>query len=498
MKKVFAAILFLCASASAQVVVGNGYVAYVYSAPSGLCGRNAQMEVVVGLGTIYTCQSGTWTQEGGGGTGISNPGTNGIVSCTGTNCSTSSASTALPNGTTATTQPQLDGSGNVATTLYTDTAVSNAVAGVNPAVAVLAASTANLTGTYTQVGGGIGDTFTVTATGPFSLDGIAINTIGQRVLLKNQSTAAQNGIYTATVVGASLVSPVFTRAVDYDTPSDVNNTGAIPVQSGTVNTTTSWLLTSQVTSIGSGGSSLTYTQFSYNPATLVTSITGDGVIFNNSASTGAVPLTQAPIAAGAVLMNNTASSAAPTAVTMGCTSGCAYFVTLENTATPLLAGAVVATANNVYVSRFWNSTQKLLGATGCVQVTTLDSGGTVDVGIYSLSGTTLTRQWHTGPLSTTTATQVCGTSLSTFTMLAGTNYYLAYCASNTTSIISEMYPGGPANASTKMLSGTSAPANTFGINSTDVCSSGALLSTMSSTNITNNSTMHVPMVGIFN
>jgi len=171
------------------------------------------------------------------------------------------------------TQATGNSSTNAASTAFVTTAVNNAIAGVNPAVAVLAASTANVTGTYTQVGGGIGDTFTVTATGAYTLDGIAINTIGQRILLKNQSTASQNGVYTATVIGASLVSPVFTRALDYDTPSDVNNTGAIPVQSGTVNTTTSWLLSSQVTSIGSGGSSLIYAQFSVNPASIVQTAT---------------------------------------------------------------------------------------------------------------------------------------------------------------------------------------------------------------------------------
>ena len=194
------------------------------------------------------------------------------------------AAGALANGMTATTQSQLDGSTKLATTLYTDTAVSNAVAGVNPAVAVLAASTATITGTYAQVGGGVGDTFTVTATGAFTLDGIAINTIGQRVLLKNQTSANQNGIYTATIVGTTGVSAVFTRALDYDMPSDVNNTGSIPVQSGTVNTTTSWLLTSQVTSIGSSGSSLTYAQFSLAPSTIVTSAAS---LTNNALMTGA-------------------------------------------------------------------------------------------------------------------------------------------------------------------------------------------------------------------
>ena len=197
------------------------------------------------------------------------------------------------------TQTQLDGSTKAASTLYVDTAVSNAVAGVNPAVAVLAASTANVVGTYSNGVAGIGATFTVTATGTFTLDGIAINTIGQRVLLKDQSTGFQNGMYTVTIPGSVGVSPIFTRALDYDTPSDINSTGAIPVQSGTVNTTTSWLLTSAVTTVGTDA--LTYVKFSVVPSSLVlnnqanTYSTGDQNF--TSATNMELPNTQAGAAA---------------------------------------------------------------------------------------------------------------------------------------------------------------------------------------------------------
>src|SRR5258706_9432009 len=47
-------------------------------------------------------------------------------------------------------------------------------------------------------------------------------------------------------------------------PSDINSTGAIPVQSGTANQGSSWLLTSTVATVGTDA--LTYTRFSY-PAT---------------------------------------------------------------------------------------------------------------------------------------------------------------------------------------------------------------------------------------
>jgi hypothetical protein len=63
----FVSLLFISSPVLAQVVVGNGYVQYVWTAPSGSCGQNAQASFVVGLGTLYTCQSGTWTQISGGG-----------------------------------------------------------------------------------------------------------------------------------------------------------------------------------------------------------------------------------------------------------------------------------------------------------------------------------------------------------------------------------------------------------------------------------------------
>jgi trimeric autotransporter adhesin len=263
---------------------------FVTSDPAGSCTNGQAIRWNATSGNLFACKGGTWTNiatgSGGGpgtvtsvasGTGL----TGGPITTTGTlsivnplNQNTSgtaanlSGTPTLPNGVTVTTQSQNDNSTKAASTAYTDLAVANAIAGVNPAIAVLAASTATLTGTYSNGVAGIGATFTVTATGTFTLDGVAINTIGQRVLLKNQTSGFQNGMYTATIVGAVAVSPVFTRVLDYDTPFDINSTGAIPVQSGTVNTTTSWLLTSSITTVGTDA--LTYVQFSVSPSAPIT------------------------------------------------------------------------------------------------------------------------------------------------------------------------------------------------------------------------------------
>ena len=109
----------------------------------------------------------------------------------------------------------------------------------------------------------VGNVLTITATGAISIDG-STPTINSRVLLKDQSTASQNGVYNVTTVGTTGVSPVLTRAADYNTAADVNAGGLIPVISGTVNATTSWLQTATVTTINVD--SLVFAEWTANPA----------------------------------------------------------------------------------------------------------------------------------------------------------------------------------------------------------------------------------------
>lgn len=180
-----------------------------------------------------------------------------------------SGTPALPNGTTATTQSAGDSSGKLATDNFVTTAVNNAIAGVNPAVAVQAATAAVLqdTPTYNNGASGIGAFITAGVTNTtLVVDGYTPS-VGDRLLIKAQGSAFQNGIYTMTTLGSLAVAWVITRALDYDQPSDMNNTGAIPVVNGTVNAQTSWVQTSTVTTVGTDA--VTFTQFSLNPTTLV-------------------------------------------------------------------------------------------------------------------------------------------------------------------------------------------------------------------------------------
>lgn len=193
------------------------------------------------------------------------------------------SSVALSGNPTTTTQTSTDNSTKIATTAYVTTGISNAVSGINPAVAVQVATIANVSGyTYNNGVSGIGATLTQNSAAVVTIDGY-IPTLNDRVLFKNQSTSANNGVYVITTLGTGIIPAVFTRATDYNQPSDINNTGAIPVVNGTVNALTSWLLTAKVTTIGTD--SLTYSQFSYSPTSVIPPNLGGTGIANNSSST---------------------------------------------------------------------------------------------------------------------------------------------------------------------------------------------------------------------
>jgi hypothetical protein len=118
----------------------------------------------------------------------------------------------------ATAVPTADG--HLANKLYVD----NAAAGTTFVAGCVAATTAN-----------------ITLSAPQTIDGIAV-VAGNRVLVKNQTTTTQNGIY---VVAAGA----WTRATDYDVAAEVNKTSVF-VSSGTVNAATAWAQTATITTVG--------------------------------------------------------------------------------------------------------------------------------------------------------------------------------------------------------------------------------------------------------
>lgn len=128
--------------------------------------------------------------------------------------------------------------------------VDSVAGGFNFIAETFAASTTAFTVTYNNGAAGVGATLTnagVQTT--FTVDGV-MPTVAQRVLIKDQASTFQNGIYVVTNVGSGATNWVLTRATDYDEPSEINPGDLVPVSSGTVNAGTSWLQTATVTTIG--------------------------------------------------------------------------------------------------------------------------------------------------------------------------------------------------------------------------------------------------------
>lgn len=152
----------------------------------------------------------------------------------------------------------------LATKQYVDNTVAT-VANTTYHTSVTSATTAALTATYSNGTGGVGATLTnAGAQAAFSIDSYS-PTATSRVLIKDQASALQNGIYTVTTVGTGSTNWVLTRSSDFDVPGTGPNfiqTGAaVYVSSGTINGATSWLMNTTGT-ITVGSTALDWTQIS--------------------------------------------------------------------------------------------------------------------------------------------------------------------------------------------------------------------------------------------
>jgi hypothetical protein len=179
-----------------------------------------------------------------------------------------------------------------ATKAYVDNATSN---GFHVHTPVLVATTGNLTATYNQPGGaGVGVGATLTNSGTqvaLSIDGVAMAT-NNRVLVWQQTSGLQNGIYVVTTVGSGSTNWVLTRSADADTSSegDPNSIGGgdyFFVDSGATLGYHSYICVNTST-ITFGTTSIDFNEFSSVPAyTGGTNITVDGQVINVSGTIAA-------------------------------------------------------------------------------------------------------------------------------------------------------------------------------------------------------------------
>jgi len=174
-------------------------------------------------------------------------------------------STLTPAGLTSVTvtqNPTLDL--QLATKAYVDAAVSN----VNYHEPVEVASTVAYTVTYNNGASGVGATLTnAGAQTALVVDGVTMTatdvTNATRILIKNQASGAQNGVYVLTNQGSASTNWSMVRSTDMDTTgAGSNNVGpgdTFYVIAGTSQATTTWVQTTK-NPITIGTTALVFTQ----------------------------------------------------------------------------------------------------------------------------------------------------------------------------------------------------------------------------------------------
>jgi len=158
-------------------------------------------------------------------------------------------------------QPQ-----DVATKAYVDNFATTGIAFHTPVVAATTTTLASATGgtiTYTQPNGvanGIGAL--LTTTGSFNLiDTANVQTVGTRILVKNEGNAVFNGIYTW-ANATNIVRSTDADTYGPDSTTDLSVNDYFFVSSGNVNSGSAYIVNAPTGTITFGTSNITFAQFS--------------------------------------------------------------------------------------------------------------------------------------------------------------------------------------------------------------------------------------------
>jgi len=103
-------------------------------------------------------------------------------------------------------------------------------------------TTADLVATYNNGTLGVGATLTADINGALSLDDVAPS-VADRVLVKDQTDATENGIYVVTTVGDGSTDFVLTRATPEDQPAELSGGAFVFVEEGTSNANNGYTFT---------------------------------------------------------------------------------------------------------------------------------------------------------------------------------------------------------------------------------------------------------------
>jgi hypothetical protein len=239
-------------------------------------------------GTLPVANGGT------GATSAATARTNLSAAASGAN--TDITSIALTTGTISTAPT---GGTDIVNKTYADSIASGINFHQSVRLATVAALPAN---TYNNGTSGVGATLTANANGALSIDGVAV-VATNRVLIKNEATQANNGVYTVTQVGDGSTPYILTRATDFDSAGSgvdqIDQGDFFLVNAGSTLANTSWVQQTPLP-ITVGTTAIVFTQFgapiTYSAGTglslagTVFSITNTGVTATTYGSASSVPV----------------------------------------------------------------------------------------------------------------------------------------------------------------------------------------------------------------
>jgi len=231
------------------------------------------------------------------------------------------------------------GAQDAATRAYVD----QVSAGLIVKESVLAATVSGIAGTYL---GSPNFTLTVTGTGVPDIDGLSITDSGTSVLIKNQASGVQNGIYTLTTPASSGVSAIFTRRADSNSDAEVVAGTFTFVASGSTNSGKQFVQTSPTPTLDA--TALVYTIL--NDTTIANGSVGNEKLADmpalsiKGAVTSGVPQDLSPNHAIGILNSGTTKLSGN--ILPGSTTAASGIVQLYN-GVDSVSASVAATANAV-------------------------------------------------------------------------------------------------------------------------------------------------------
>jgi len=153
-------------------------------------------------------------------------------------------------------------------------------------------TTANLASTYTSGN----KRLTGTANVAITIDGIALS-LSDRVLVKSQTTASENGIYTVIQVGDTYAPWILQRSGDFDTSVKASPGSFVFIEDGSTLSDTGWVMTANAP-VTLDTTAITWAQFSGQG----TYLAGNGIVLSGStwhfAQSSAYTVNAIPIATG--------------------------------------------------------------------------------------------------------------------------------------------------------------------------------------------------------